>query len=106
MLKLLKLYSLFFFSRAFTFLPTVMLFLISFFFFSLLQLYNELTLCFETLKRNEIQLQQRYASLQDQLLGKDQKICQLQEQLQQAHDALNMLHQNSSHDLQVRLLLE
>ncbi|XP_048787490.1 centlein isoform X2 [Lagopus muta] len=64
------------------------------------KLYNELTLCFETLKTNEIQLQQRYASLQDQLLGKDQKICQLQEQLQQAHDALNMLHQNSSHDLQ------
>ncbi|XP_031463938.1 centlein, partial [Phasianus colchicus] len=64
------------------------------------KLYNELTLCFETLKTNEIQLQQRYASLQDQLLGKDQKIYQLQEQLQQAHNALNMLHQNSSHDLQ------
>ncbi|XP_015135701.2 centlein [Gallus gallus] len=64
------------------------------------KLYNELTLCFETLKTNEIQLQQRYTSLQDQLLGKDEKICQLQEQLQQAHDALNMLHQNSSCDLQ------
>ncbi|XP_072215716.1 centlein [Excalfactoria chinensis] len=64
------------------------------------KLYNELTLCFETLKTNEIQLQQRCASLQDQLLGKDQKICQLQEQLQQAHDALNTLHQNSSSGLQ------
>eukprot|EP00076_Gallus_gallus_P035216 XP_025000754.1 centlein isoform X4 [Gallus gallus] len=66
------------------------------------KLYNELTLCFETLKTNEIQLQQRYTSLQDQLLGKDEKICQLQEQLQQAHDALNMLHQNSSCDLQTQ----
>ncbi|XP_021235444.1 centlein isoform X4 [Numida meleagris] len=36
----------------------------------------------------------------DQLLGKDRKICQLQEQLQQAQDTLNTLHQNSSHDLQ------
>ncbi|XP_021235442.1 centlein isoform X2 [Numida meleagris] len=64
------------------------------------KLYNEFTLCFETFKTNEIQLQQRYSSLQDQLLGKDRKICQLQEQLQQAQDTLNTLHQNSSHDLQ------
>ncbi|XP_074022944.1 centlein [Numenius arquata] len=53
------------------------------------KLYNELTSCFETVKTSEIQLQQNCASLQDQLLGKDQKICQLQEQLQQARDALN-----------------
>ncbi|GAB0204365.1 centlein [Grus japonensis] len=59
------------------------------------KLYNELTSCFETVKTSEIQLQRSCASLQDQLLGKDQKICQLQEQLQQAHDALNAVHQNS-----------
>ncbi|XP_010117088.1 PREDICTED: centlein-like, partial [Chlamydotis macqueenii] len=59
-------------------------------------LYNELTLCFETVKTSEIQLQQSCACLQDQLLGKDQKICQLEEQLQQARDALNAAHQNSS----------
>ncbi|XP_015704536.1 centlein isoform X2 [Coturnix japonica] len=64
------------------------------------KLYNELVLCFETLKTNEIQLQQSCDSLQDQLLGKDKKICQLQEQLQQAHDALNTLHQSPSSDLQ------
>ncbi|KAM9262222.1 centlein [Morus bassanus] len=60
------------------------------------KLYTELTLCFENVKTSEIQLQRSYASLQDQLLGKDQKICQLQEQLQQACDALNAVHQNSS----------
>ncbi|XP_009991250.1 PREDICTED: centlein-like, partial [Tauraco erythrolophus] len=59
------------------------------------KLYNELTLCFETVKTSEIQLQQSCASLQDQLLGKDQKICQLQEELQQAYDALNAVHRNS-----------
>ncbi|XP_009889817.1 PREDICTED: centlein [Charadrius vociferus] len=53
------------------------------------KLYNELTSCFEAVKTSEIQLQRTCASLQDQLLGKDQKIGQLQEQLQQAHDALN-----------------
>ncbi|XP_068523853.1 centlein isoform X4 [Anas acuta] len=64
------------------------------------KLYNELTLCFETVKTSEIQLQQNCASLQEQLFGKDQKICQLQQQLQQAHDALNVLYQDSSHELQ------
>ncbi|XP_008935242.1 PREDICTED: centlein, partial [Merops nubicus] len=59
------------------------------------KLYNELTSCFETVKTSEIQLQQSCASLQDQLLGKDQRICQLQEQLQQAHAALNAVHQNA-----------
>uniref|UniRef100_A0A8B9N8R1 Centlein n=1 Tax=Accipiter nisus TaxID=211598 RepID=A0A8B9N8R1_9AVES len=59
------------------------------------KLYNELTSCFETVKTSEIQLQRSCASLQDQLLGKDQKICQLQEQLQQARGALNAVHQNS-----------
>ncbi|XP_074935324.1 centlein isoform X6 [Phalacrocorax aristotelis] len=59
------------------------------------KLYHELNLCFENVKTSEIQLQRSCASLQDQLLGKDQKICQLQEQLQQAHDALNAVHQNS-----------
>ncbi|XP_054042046.1 centlein isoform X2 [Rissa tridactyla] len=53
------------------------------------KLYNELTSCFETVKTSEIQLQRNCALLQDQLLGKDEKICQLQEELQQAHDALN-----------------
>ncbi|XP_075383492.1 centlein isoform X3 [Mycteria americana] len=66
------------------------------------KLYNELTLCFETVKTSEIQLQRSCASLQDQLLGKDQKICQLQEQLQQAHDALNAVHQNSSPKCEVQ----
>ncbi|XP_047907293.2 centlein isoform X1 [Anser cygnoides] len=65
------------------------------------KLYNDLTLCFETVKTSEIQLQQSCASLQEQLVGKDQKICQLQQQLQQAHDALNVQHQDSSHELQV-----
>ncbi|KAM6226894.1 centlein isoform 2-T3 [Spheniscus humboldti] len=67
------------------------------------KLYNELTLCFETVKTSEIQLQRNCASLQDQLLRKDQKICQLQEQLQQAHDALNALHQNSSPKCEVQV---
>ncbi|XP_035751472.1 centlein [Egretta garzetta] len=67
------------------------------------KLYNDLALCFETVKKSEMQLQQRYASLQDQLLGKDQKICQLQEQLQQAHDALNAVHQNSSPKYEVQV---
>uniref|UniRef100_A0A493T8K5 Centlein n=1 Tax=Anas platyrhynchos platyrhynchos TaxID=8840 RepID=A0A493T8K5_ANAPP len=66
------------------------------------KLYNELTLCFETVKTSEIQLQQNCASLQEQLFGKDQKICQLQQQLQQAHDALNVLYQDSSHELQTQ----
>ncbi|XP_072716452.1 centlein isoform X4 [Ciconia boyciana] len=66
------------------------------------KLYKELTLCFETVKTSEIQLQRSCASLQDQLLGKDQKICQLQEQLQQAHDALNAVHQNSSPKCEVQ----
>ncbi|XP_072716451.1 centlein isoform X3 [Ciconia boyciana] len=67
------------------------------------KLYKELTLCFETVKTSEIQLQRSCASLQDQLLGKDQKICQLQEQLQQAHDALNAVHQNSSPKCEVQV---
>ncbi|XP_074668281.1 centlein [Strix aluco] len=58
------------------------------------KLYNELTSCFETVKTSEIQLQRSCASLQDQLLGKNQKIRQLQEQLQQAHDALNAVNQS------------
>ncbi|XP_025953637.2 centlein isoform X2 [Dromaius novaehollandiae] len=67
------------------------------------KLYNELTLCFETAKTREIQLQRSYASLQDQLLGKDQKICQLEEQLQQACDTLNAVHQNPKHEEQEKL---
>ncbi|XP_029860340.1 centlein isoform X5 [Aquila chrysaetos chrysaetos] len=66
------------------------------------KLYNELTSCFETVKTSEIQLQRSCASLQDQLLGKDQKICQLQEQLQQARGALNAVHQNSSPKCEVQ----
>ncbi|XP_075596153.1 centlein isoform X5 [Balearica regulorum gibbericeps] len=66
------------------------------------KLYDELTSCFETVKTSEIQLQRSCASLQDQLLGKDQKICQLQEQLQQAHDALNAVHQHSSPKCEVQ----
>lgn len=67
-----------------------------------------MTSCFETVKTSEIELQQKSASLQDQLLEKDKKICQLQEQLQQAHDALNAVHQNYSTkcEVQVSLLLE
>ncbi|XP_019410627.1 PREDICTED: centlein isoform X4 [Crocodylus porosus] len=58
------------------------------------KLYNELSICFETLKSSEIQLQQSNASLQDQLLEKEQKISQLEEQLQQAHEALPALQQD------------
>ncbi|XP_033928896.1 centlein isoform X2 [Melopsittacus undulatus] len=58
------------------------------------KLYNELASCFETVKASETQLQQNCASLQDQLCGKNERICQLQEQLQQAHDALNAIYQN------------
>ncbi|XP_052633272.1 centlein isoform X3 [Harpia harpyja] len=67
------------------------------------KLYNELTSCFETVKTSEIQLQRSCASLQDQLLGKVQKICQLQEQLQQACGALNAVHQNSSPKCEVQV---
>ncbi|XP_065518018.1 centlein isoform X2 [Lathamus discolor] len=58
------------------------------------KLYNDLASCFETVKASEVQLQRNCACLQDQLHGKDEKICQLQEQLQQAHDALNAVYQN------------
>ncbi|XP_061297223.1 centlein isoform X1 [Pezoporus flaviventris] len=58
------------------------------------KLYNELASCFETVKASEVQLQRNCASLQDQLRGKDEKICQLQEQLQQAHAALNAIYKN------------
>ncbi|XP_069632860.1 centlein isoform X6 [Haliaeetus albicilla] len=67
------------------------------------KLYNELTSCFETVKTSEVQLQRSCASLQDQLLGKDQKICQLQEQLQQARGALNAVRQNSSPKCEVQV---
>ncbi|KAM9507910.1 LOW QUALITY PROTEIN: centlein [Guaruba guarouba] len=58
------------------------------------KLYNELASCFETVKASEVQLQRNCASLQDYLHEKDEKICQLQEQLQQARDALNAIYQN------------
>uniref|UniRef100_A0A8B9GJ58 Centlein n=1 Tax=Amazona collaria TaxID=241587 RepID=A0A8B9GJ58_9PSIT len=58
------------------------------------KLYNELASCFETVKASEVQLQRNCASLQDHLRGKDEKICQLQEQLQQAHDASDAVYQN------------
>ncbi|XP_074851035.1 centlein [Carettochelys insculpta] len=60
------------------------------------KLYNELTICFETLQSNEIQLQQSHASLQGQLLEKEQKIKRLEEQLQQAQETLQSLHKDSS----------
>ncbi|XP_042706472.2 centlein isoform X5 [Chrysemys picta bellii] len=59
------------------------------------KLYNELTICFETRKASEIQLQQSHASLQGQLLEKEQKIKWLEEQLQQAREALHPVHQDS-----------
>ncbi|XP_039240536.1 centlein isoform X4 [Pipra filicauda] len=59
------------------------------------KLYNELSLCFETVKTSEIQLQQSCASLQDHLLEKDKTICLLQVQLQEAYNASNAVHQNS-----------
>ncbi|TFK15626.1 Centlein [Platysternon megacephalum] len=59
------------------------------------KLYNELTICFETRKASEIQLQQSHASLQGQLLEKEQKIKWLEEQLQQAREALHLVHQDS-----------
>ncbi|XP_064497761.1 centlein isoform X5 [Pseudopipra pipra] len=66
------------------------------------KLYNELSLCFETVKTSEIQLQQSCASLQDHLLEKDKTICLLQVQLQEAHNASNTVHQNSSPKYQVQ----
>uniref|UniRef100_A0A674JP36 Centlein n=1 Tax=Terrapene triunguis TaxID=2587831 RepID=A0A674JP36_9SAUR len=59
------------------------------------KLYNELTICFETRKASEIQLQQSHASLQGQLLEKEQKIKWLEEQLQQAREVLHPVHQDS-----------
>nr|XP_032657673.1 centlein isoform X3 [Chelonoidis abingdonii] len=59
------------------------------------KLYNELTICFETRKASEIQLQQSHASLQGQLLEKEQKIKWLEEQLQQAQEVLHPAHQDS-----------
>ncbi|XP_032530973.1 centlein isoform X14 [Chiroxiphia lanceolata] len=66
------------------------------------KLYNELSLCFETVKTSETQLQQSCASLQDHLLEKDKTICLLQVQLQEAHNASNAIHQNSSPKYQVQ----
>ncbi|XP_051499079.1 centlein isoform X4 [Apus apus] len=66
------------------------------------KLYNELTLCFETLKTSEIQLQKTCSSLQDQLLEKDQKISQLEKQLQEAHGALYGVHDVSSPKCEVQ----
>ncbi|XP_027490189.1 centlein isoform X11 [Corapipo altera] len=63
---------------------------------AIIKLYNELSLCFETVKTSEIQLQQSCTSLQDHLLEKDKTICLLQVQLQEAHNASNAVHQNSS----------
>ncbi|XP_053909452.1 centlein isoform X2 [Cuculus canorus] len=65
------------------------------------KLYNKL--CFQNVQTSEIQLQQSCASFQDQLLLKDRKICQLQEQLQQAPGALNAVHQNSSPKCEVQV---
>ncbi|KAM9367328.1 LOW QUALITY PROTEIN: centlein [Phaethornis superciliosus] len=68
------------------------------------KLFNELTSCFETVKKSEIQLQQSCSSLQDQLLGKDQRICELEEQLKQAHSALSRAHHNSpKYEIQEKL---
>lgn len=66
-----------------------------------------MSICFETLKSSEIQLQQSNASLQDQLLEKEQKISQLEGQLQQDHEALPPLQQDvhSKHMEQVRSTL-
>ncbi|XP_017661627.1 PREDICTED: centlein isoform X8 [Lepidothrix coronata] len=66
------------------------------------KLYNELSLCFETVKTSEIQLQQSCASLQDHLLEKDKTICLLQVQLQEAYNASNAVHQNSSPKYQMQ----
>ncbi|XP_009995346.1 PREDICTED: centlein, partial [Chaetura pelagica] len=66
------------------------------------KLYNELTLCFETLKTSEIQLQKTCSSLQDQLLEKDRKISQLEEQLQKAYGALYGVHHVSSPKCEVQ----
>nr|XP_034996401.1 centlein isoform X2 [Zootoca vivipara] len=52
------------------------------------KLYNELTICFEKLKASELALRQSQASLQNQLLEKEQHISQLEEQLQQALSSL------------------
>ncbi|XP_032530965.1 centlein isoform X11 [Chiroxiphia lanceolata] len=69
---------------------------------AIIKLYNELSLCFETVKTSETQLQQSCASLQDHLLEKDKTICLLQVQLQEAHNASNAIHQNSSPKYQVQ----
>ncbi|XP_017661630.1 PREDICTED: centlein isoform X11 [Lepidothrix coronata] len=69
---------------------------------AIIKLYNELSLCFETVKTSEIQLQQSCASLQDHLLEKDKTICLLQVQLQEAYNASNAVHQNSSPKYQMQ----
>ncbi|KAG7459040.1 hypothetical protein MATL_G00227020 [Megalops atlanticus] len=48
------------------------------------KLYNELSMCYETLKSNEAQLRQSHMSLTTQLCQKEQRICELQARLQQA----------------------
>uniref|UniRef100_A0A6J0U4I1 Centlein isoform X3 n=1 Tax=Pogona vitticeps TaxID=103695 RepID=A0A6J0U4I1_9SAUR len=55
------------------------------------KLYNELTVCFEKLKASEIQLRENQVSLQNQLLEKDNHICQLEEQIQQNHNSVSSL---------------
>ncbi|XP_029464537.1 centlein [Rhinatrema bivittatum] len=59
------------------------------------KLYNDLNMCYETLKSSEAQLRQGHISLTDQVLQKEQHISQLQGNLQKALDALHQSPQTA-----------
>ncbi|XP_054842798.1 centlein [Eublepharis macularius] len=59
------------------------------------KLHNEMTICFDKLKASEIQLQKSQVSLQNQLFEKQQRINQLESQLQQALSSASSLSQET-----------
>nr|XP_056704722.1 centlein [Euleptes europaea] len=59
------------------------------------KLHNELTISFDTLKASEIQLRQSQISLQNKLFEKEQRINQLESQLQQALCSASTLPQET-----------
>uniref|UniRef100_A0A7N9D4T3 Centlein n=1 Tax=Macaca fascicularis TaxID=9541 RepID=A0A7N9D4T3_MACFA len=62
------------------------------------KLYNELHICFETTKSNEVMLRQSVVNLQDQLLQKEQENAKLKEKLQESQGAPHPLSQESDPD--------
>ncbi|XP_048359971.1 centlein isoform X3 [Sphaerodactylus townsendi] len=59
------------------------------------KLHNELTICFDKLKASEIQLRQSQISLQNEVFEKEQRINQLESQLQQALSSASTLPQET-----------